>query len=113
MAVRCGHRATPIISFPGAGMRLTLAITLFWPPMPAITLRGRCWLEEHLARWAERNYTQSAVIESRCIAANIGADLNAAVLVARWAYGRAFAVGSMTWIKPRQVRQIGSDWKTT
>jgi hypothetical protein len=68
--------------------------------------------EEHLARWAERNRSHSVVIEDRCVVANVGADPDAAAQVARWAYGQASAVGSMTWVRAKELRQIGSNWET-
>jgi hypothetical protein len=60
----------------------------------------------------ERNKSHSAAIAARCAAANIGADLGAAIQVARWAYGQAFAVGSMTWLRAKELRRIGPNWET-
>lgn len=68
--------------------------------------------QEHLCRWAERNKSHSAVIQDRCIGANIGADLGAALQIARWAYGQAFAVGSMTWLRGKELERISSGWET-
>jgi 5-methylcytosine-specific restriction endonuclease McrA len=68
--------------------------------------------EEHLARWVARNKSHSTNIERRCLAANIGADFNATIQVARWAYGQAFAAGSMTWVKAKELRRIGPAWET-
>jgi 5-methylcytosine-specific restriction endonuclease McrA len=68
--------------------------------------------EDHLVRWIERNRTHSAVIQSRCAAANVGADANAAIQIARWAYGQAFAAGSMTWLRAKELRPIGPNWET-
>ena len=63
--------------------------------------------EDHLARWVERTRSHSAVIQNRCATANISADANAAIQIARWAYGQALAVGSMTWLKGKEFRPIG------
>jgi len=67
--------------------------------------------QEHLARWVTRNKSYSEVIQSRCSATNIAADSGAATQIARWAYGQAYAVGSMTWLRVQELRPIGSDWE--
>lgn len=67
--------------------------------------------KEHLSRWVERNSSHSAVITSGCAGTNIGADLDAAVQVARWAYGQASAAGSMTWLRAKELIPIGRDWE--
>src|SRR5262249_23071457 len=63
--------------------------------------------EEHLAQWIERNRSHSAVIQSRCDAANITTDANAALQITRWAYRQAFAAGSMSWVRAKELRPIG------
>jgi len=68
--------------------------------------------EEHLARWVKRNRSYSAVIQSRCAVTNIAADASAATQIARWAYGQAFAVGSMTWLRARELLPLGSGWQS-
>jgi hypothetical protein len=67
--------------------------------------------EEHLAKWIERNGSYSGVIQSRCAAMNIAADASAATQIARWAYGQAFAVGSMTWLRAKELRPLGANWE--
>jgi len=57
------------------------------------------------------NGSYSAVIKRRCAATNIAADAGVATQIARWVYGQAFAVGSMTWLRAKELRPLGANWE--
>jgi hypothetical protein len=66
--------------------------------------------EEHLASWVERSVRHRDDLSNSCISVNIGADLNASVQIARWAYGQAFTARSLTWVRGKEYRALGPEW---
>jgi hypothetical protein len=67
--------------------------------------------EEYLSRWAKQNQLHGHYIQSACVDANIRADLEASLQIARWAYGQAFTAQSMVWVRGKEFRLLEGGWK--
>ena len=58
----------------------------------------------HLERWAARNDRRGAELGAAMTSAGIATDLDAAVGIARWAYGRARDAEALLWMRRRDTR---------
>ncbi len=67
--------------------------------------------EEHLDRWADRNRTLGAELESAFDAAGVRHDLLATERVARWAYRSVHRAGGQVWVRGSEMRALGQGWE--
>jgi hypothetical protein len=67
--------------------------------------------EEHMASWVDRNARHSDDLFNSFISANLRADLNASVQIARWAYDQAYTAQSLTWVRGKVYRALGPEWQ--
>lgn len=58
----------------------------------------------HLDHWATRNQRYGDELSGGLAERGIAGDLQSAVGIARWAYGRADAAGALLWVRSREMR---------
>jgi CRISPR/Cas system Type II protein with McrA/HNH and RuvC-like nuclease domain len=67
--------------------------------------------EPHLERWAERNWTHGPGLAAEFDLRRVRHDLTASKRIARWAYGHAAGLGSLVWVRGREVAPLGPGWE--
>ncbi len=67
--------------------------------------------QPHLERWAERNRTHGPALAAEFDLRRVRHDRDASVRIARWAYGHAAGLGSLVWVRGKEVAPLGPGWK--